>query len=88
LTLSEAVIDRLAEKGYDPKMGARPLARKIDELIRVPLSKRILFDQLIDCSLHADLDGEIVVFTVEEPQPLPVVNEQGFIVLDPPSPTL
>jgi ATP-dependent Clp protease ATP-binding subunit ClpA len=88
LTLSEAVIDRLAEKGYDPKMGARPLARKIDELIRVPLSKRILFDQLSDCSLHADLDGEIVVFTVEEPQPLPVVNEQGFIVLDPPSPTL
>jgi ATP-dependent Clp protease ATP-binding subunit ClpA len=26
-------------KGYDSKMGARPLSRKIDELIRVPLSK-------------------------------------------------
>jgi ATP-dependent Clp protease ATP-binding subunit ClpA len=88
LTLSEAVVDLLAEKGYDPKMGARPLARKIDELIRVPLSKRILFDQLSDCALHADLDGEAVTFTVEEPQPLPVVNEEGFIVLDPPSPTL
>jgi ATP-dependent Clp protease ATP-binding subunit ClpA len=88
LTLSEAVVDLLAEKGYDPKMGARPLARKIDELIRVPLSKRILFDQLSNCSLHADLDGEAVTFTVEEPQPLPVVDEQGFIVLDPPSPTL
>jgi ATP-dependent Clp protease ATP-binding subunit ClpA len=88
LTLSEAVVDRLAEQGYDPKMGARPLARKIDELIRVPLSKRILFDQLSNCSLHADLDGEAVTFTVEEPQPLPVVDEQGFIVLDPPSPTL
>jgi len=85
LTLSEAVIDQLAEKGYDPKMGARPLARKIDELIRVPLSKRILFDRLSDCSLHADLDGESVVFAIEEPKPTPIVNEEGYIVLDHPS---
>ena len=82
LTLSEAVIDLLAEKGYDPKMGARPLARKIDELIRVPLSKRILFDRLSDCSLYADLNGDTVTFAVEEPQPTPIVNEEGYIVLD------
>jgi ATP-dependent Clp protease ATP-binding subunit ClpA len=42
LTLSEPVIDMLADKGYDSKMGARPLGRKIDELIRVPLSKKYL----------------------------------------------
>ena len=30
LTLSEAVVDMLAVKGYDSKMGARPLSRKID----------------------------------------------------------
>ena len=36
LNLAESVIDMLADKGYDPKMGARPLNRKIDELIRVP----------------------------------------------------
>jgi ATP-dependent Clp protease ATP-binding subunit ClpA len=88
LTLSEAVINRLAEQGYDPKMGARPLARKIDELIRVPLSKRILFDRLSDCGLHADLEGDTVVFVVEEPAPVAMVNEQGFIVLDPPSSTI
>ena len=82
LTLSEAVINLLAEKGYDSKMGARPLARKIDELIRVPLSKRILFDRLSDCALHADLVNDAVVFTAEEPQPTPVVNEEGYIVLD------
>ena len=82
LTLSEAVIDLLAEQGYDPKMGARPLARKIDELIRVPLSKRILFDRLSDCALHADLVDGAVTFTVEEPVPTPVVNEEGYIVLD------
>jgi ATP-dependent Clp protease ATP-binding subunit ClpA len=82
LTLSEAVVDLLAEKGYDPKMGARPLARKIDELIRIPLSKRILFDRLADCALYAELDGETVKFTVEEPQPTPIVNAEGYIVLD------
>jgi ATP-dependent Clp protease ATP-binding subunit ClpA len=88
LTLSEAVVDLLAEKGYDPKMGARPLARKIDELIRVPLSKRILFDRLSDCSLHADLVDNAVVFTAEEPAPVAMVNEEGYIVLDPPSSTI
>jgi ATP-dependent Clp protease ATP-binding subunit ClpA len=82
LTLSEPVIDLLAEKGYDPKMGARPLARKIDELIRVPLSKRILFDGLSNCAVHAVLDNDTVNFVVEEPAPTPVVNEEGYIVLD------
>jgi ATP-dependent Clp protease ATP-binding subunit ClpA len=88
LTLSEAVIDLLAEKGYDPKMGARPLARKIDELIRVPLSKRILFDRLSDCVLHADLVDEAVVFVQEEPRPTPIVDADGYIVLDSPKPEL
>jgi ATP-dependent Clp protease ATP-binding subunit ClpA len=83
LTLSESVVDLLAEQGYDPKMGARPLARKIDELIRVPLSKRILFDRLSDCSLHADLTDGAVTFTVEEPAPVPTVNDEGIIVFEP-----
>jgi ATP-dependent Clp protease ATP-binding subunit ClpA len=82
LTLSEAVVDLLAEKGYDPKMGARPLSRKIDELIRVPLSKRILFDGLSNCAIHAVLDNDCVNFVIEEPAPTPVVNEEGYIVLD------
>jgi ATP-dependent Clp protease ATP-binding subunit ClpA len=64
LNLSEAVIDHLAEKGYDPKMGARPLGRKIDELLRVPLSKRILFDRLDNCDIAADLVDGAVNFAV------------------------
>jgi ATP-dependent Clp protease ATP-binding subunit ClpA len=52
----------LADKGYDPKMGARPLSRKIDELIRVPLSKKILFEQLRDADIDADLIDDKVVF--------------------------
>jgi ATP-dependent Clp protease ATP-binding subunit ClpA len=81
LTLSEAVVDMLAEKGYDSKMGARPLSRKIDELIRVPLSKRILFDRLENCDLHAVMDGEQVKF-ISEDLPQAGVDEQGIIVLD------
>ena len=88
LTLSEAVIDLLAEKGYDPKMGARPLARKIDELIRIPLSKRILFDRLSDCTLHADLVEDAVVFVQEEPRLTPIVDADGYIVLDTSKPEL
>ena len=84
LTLTESVIEMLADKGYDPKMGARPLGRKIDELIRVPLSKKILFDRLTDCTVHAITKDDNIDFIVETPEPkaLPIVNEDGYIVLD------
>ena len=36
----------LAEKGYDPKMGARPMARLISEHIKKPLAEELLFGQL------------------------------------------
>jgi ATP-dependent Clp protease ATP-binding subunit ClpA len=85
LTLSEAVIDLLAQRGYDSKMGARPLSRKIDELIRVPLSRRILFDQLTNCHIRAEVAGDGVTF-----ETVPVsaavagaVDQQGIIVLEP-----
>ena len=78
LTLTEAVVDMLADKGYDAKMGARPLSRKIDQLIRVPLSKRILFDRLSNCDIAADMSGEDVVFDVVAHE-IPVVDDDGII---------
>jgi ATP-dependent Clp protease ATP-binding subunit ClpA len=54
LSFTDSAIERLAIVGYDPKLGARPLARKIDELIKVPLSKRILFDGLKNSNLTVD----------------------------------
>jgi ATP-dependent Clp protease ATP-binding subunit ClpA len=84
LNLSETVIDMLADKGYDSKMGARPLGRKIDELIRVPLSRRILFDRLENCVLHATMVDDQVHFEVEHTGVVPMVDEQGYIVLDKP----
>jgi ATP-dependent Clp protease ATP-binding subunit ClpA len=82
LTFAEDVIDMLADKGYDPKMGARPLGRKIDELIRVPLSKRILFDQIADCAIHASMVNDAVEFTTTSTLTIPVVNDEGYIVID------
>jgi ATP-dependent Clp protease ATP-binding subunit ClpA len=38
----------LAKNGYDRKMGARPLARLIDTKIKSPLSRRVLFGDLVD----------------------------------------
>ena len=78
LNLSESVVDMLADKGYDSKMGARPLSRKIDELIRVPLSKRILFDRLADCDITADMVEDKVTFDVAT-RIVPVVADDGII---------
>jgi len=36
----------LAEKGYDPKMGARPMARVIKDHIKKPLASELLFGEL------------------------------------------
>jgi ATP-dependent Clp protease ATP-binding subunit ClpA len=83
LTLSEPVIDMLADKGYDNKMGARPLGRKIDELIRVPLSKKILFDRLENSTMHAVMKDDAVEFVTELSANSAVVTEDGYIVLDP-----
>jgi ATP-dependent Clp protease ATP-binding subunit ClpA len=83
LDLDEGVIDLLADKGYDSKMGARPLGRKIDELVRVPLSKKILFDRLENCRITAVIVTDQIEFDIEStPLIKPVVDPEGFIVLD------
>lgn len=46
LEVKPAVKEWLAKKGYDPKMGARPLARLIDTEIKKPLSQEVLFGKL------------------------------------------
>jgi len=38
----------LAERGYDPKMGARPMARVIQEAIKRPLAEELLFGRLVN----------------------------------------
>jgi len=46
LKIEDSAIDYLIENGYDRDMGARPLNRVIDDKIKTPLSKAILFGEL------------------------------------------
>jgi ATP-dependent Clp protease ATP-binding subunit ClpA len=81
IALGEDVVDHLAEVGYDPKMGARPLSRKIDELIRVPLSRKILFEKLVDCTVRLSMRDGAIDFDVTSKTATPVVGEDGIIKL-------
>jgi ATP-dependent Clp protease ATP-binding subunit ClpA len=80
LNLSEEVVEHLAKVGYDDKMGARPLARKIDQLIRVPLSKRILFERLKSATINTVLIDDKIEFEVIKNVPtVAEVGEDGII---------
>lgn len=84
IRLTEKATDHLATVGYDPLMGARPLARKINDLIKVPLSKKILFERIApNTSITVDWDDKEFTF---DPRPaLEVqtnIDKNGFIVLE------
>jgi ATP-dependent Clp protease ATP-binding subunit ClpC len=58
----------LADKGWDPVMGARPLRRTIQREIEDPLSERILFNQLgAGQTAVVDCDGDGLVFRTITP---------------------
>jgi ATP-dependent Clp protease ATP-binding subunit ClpA len=59
IALSNTAAKWLADKGYDKKMGARPLARLIDNKIKSPLSRRVLFGDLVD-------GGKVIVEIVND----------------------
>ena len=85
LRLTEAAVDHLAEVGYDPKMGARPLARKINDLIKVPLSKKILFDTVPPNSIiEVNWTGTEFTFDILDTfiSNAPMIDSNGYIVLD------
>lgn len=48
LELDDVARDWIADRGYDPKMGARPMARIIQEYIKRPLAEELLFGSLAD----------------------------------------
>ncbi|MDQ3756910.1 MAG: ATP-dependent Clp protease ATP-binding subunit [Actinomycetota bacterium] len=64
----------LAEKGYDPTLGARPLRRAIQQLVEDPLSERILWKEFrAGETIIVDAENDEVVFrSVEGFEPPPV----------------
>lgn len=64
ISFSDAVKDKLAETGYDPVFGARPLKRVIRQLIENPLSEKILSGSLReDGKIVVSEDKGVIVFT-------------------------
>jgi ATP-dependent Clp protease ATP-binding subunit ClpA len=68
ITVSDDALDHLVDKGFDPKMGARPLQRVIDRDIKRPLSKQILFGDLKNGgTVNIDFkDDELVLECINE----------------------
>ena len=62
LCISDLARRQLAEDGYEPAMGARPLKRVFENEVKKPLSRKILFDKLVDCTITVDYDGNDYVF--------------------------
>lgn len=63
LTLTPAARERLSELGYDPLLGARPLARIIEQKLKCPLADELLFGRLKN-------GGNVLVDAAEESQEL------------------
>ena len=71
IKIDDRALDHLVDKGFDPKMGARPLQRVIDKEIKRPLSREMLFGKLKDggevtININSDLDFTLEVASVEE----------------------
>ena len=70
IELTVAAKEHLADKGYDPQLGARPLRRAIQRLIEDALSEKILYKQFTA--------GEIIVVDVEDDPERPGEKQLGF----------
>jgi ATP-dependent Clp protease ATP-binding subunit ClpC len=86
LELSNEAKDMLAEKGWDPAMGARPLRRAIQRYIEDPLADFVLRSQvpegstvLVEAPEEEGGDGEVKLTIIEPaPKPTPVgVGAEG-----------
>ncbi len=70
IELTQAAKEFLADKGYDPTLGARPLRRAIQRLIEDALSEKILYKQF--------RAGEIIVVDTEDDPERPGEQRLGF----------
>ncbi|MGH2768132.1 MAG: NDP-hexose 4-ketoreductase, partial [Actinomycetota bacterium] len=77
IELTDAAKDLLAEQGYDPALGARPLRRAIQRLVEDPLSEKILWKEFFagqTIVVEAEVDPDdpakrVIVFRVAPPAP-------------------
>jgi len=73
LEVSDEARAWLAEQGYDPKMGARPMARLIQDKLKRPLADELLFGRLANgghVQVGLDETGEALAFHIDTPEPV------------------
>ncbi|MCA0941567.1 ATP-dependent Clp protease ATP-binding subunit ClpA [Salipiger pacificus] len=71
IELTKPAAEWLAEKGYDDKMGARPLGRVIQENIKKPLAEELLFGKLVKGGLvKVTVKDDKLVLKTEGPDKL------------------
>jgi ATP-dependent Clp protease ATP-binding subunit ClpA len=71
--LTADAAELLIKKGFNRKMGARPLQRTIDDMIKKPLSKEILFGRLVNGGV-VEVGANSNDLTLTYPEILPVVE--------------
>ncbi|HCP61901.1 MAG TPA: NDP-hexose 4-ketoreductase, partial [Actinobacteria bacterium] len=79
IELTDAAKTLLAEKGYDPALGARPLRRTLQRLVEDPLSEKLLWKEFkAGQTIIVDVrDEEIVFETAPVPPDTPPVELAG-----------
>ena len=68
-TFTQALKDYLAKKGFDPQMGARPMARLIQDTMRTALADDLLFGRLADggkVTVDVDVNDKVQLIFAEE----------------------
>ncbi len=69
IELSPDAATWLGEKGYDDKMGARPLGRVIQEHIKKPLAEELLFGRLTKGGLvRVEVENDAIKLVIAEPE--------------------
>jgi ATP-dependent Clp protease ATP-binding subunit ClpB len=69
LTLSEEALDWVAQVGFDPVYGARPLKRAIQKELETPIAKSILRGEFQNGDrIYADVELERLVFNRQAPE--------------------
>ena len=76
IKVTDETLDYLVDKGFDPKMGARPLQRVIDKEIKMPLARELLFGKLKDGgNLTIDIIDNAIALTIVEVEVDEVVSQ-------------
>lgn len=80
ISLTDAARQYLAELGYDPQMGARPLARVVQDKIKKSLAEELLFGKLVDGgSVSVDAVAGELIFDIRPEKTPTKATKDGLV---------